>query len=173
MTDINNVTLIGRATRDAELKYTTAGTAVLNFSLAVNESRKQGDQWVEEVNFFDVILFGKMAETLKQYLTKGKQVAINGRLQQQRWEQDGQPRSKVVVIANAVQLLGGRADESRSAPQQAYGQYSAKAQAIYRANPPQAPQGAWVPQQPYGGGQVQQQQRDLSGLDDFPDDIPF
>ena len=172
MTDINNVTLVGRLTKDADIRYTTGGTAVLNFSVAVNESRKQGEKWIEEASFFDVPLFGKMAETLKQYLTKGKQVAINGRLQQQRWEQDGQPRSKVVVIANAVQLLGGKTDEQTVAPQQAYGQYSAKAQAIYRANPPQAPQGTWVPQQPFGGGQVQQQ-RELSGLDDFPDDIPF
>ena len=172
MIDINNVTLVGRLTKDADIRYTTGGTAVLNFALAVNESRKNGEQWVEEASFFDVALFGKMAESLKQYLAKGKQVGISGRLQQQRWEQDGQPRSKVVVIANAVQLLGGRADESRSAPQQAYGQYSAKAQAIYRANPPQVPQEAWVPQQPSGGGQVQQQ-REFSGLDDFPEDIPF
>lgn len=171
MTDINNVTLVGRLTKDADIRYTTGGTAVLNFSVAVNESRKQGEKWIEEASFFDVPLFGKMAETLKQYLTKGKQVAINGRLQQQRWEQDGQPRSKVVVIANAVQLLGGR-DEPRDAPKPVYGPYSAKAQAIYRANPPQAPQGTWVPQQPSGGGQVQQQ-REFSGLDDFPEDIPF
>lgn len=108
MTDINSVILVGRTTRDAELRYTANGTGILNFSIAVNESRKNGEQWVEEASFFDITLFGKMAESLKQYLTKGKQVAINGRLQQQRWEQDGQPRSKVVVIANAVQLLGGR-----------------------------------------------------------------
>ena len=172
MTDINSVILVGRTTRDAELRYTENGTGILNFSIAVNESRKNGEQWIEEASFFDVTLFGKMAESLKQYLAKGKQVGISGRLQQQRWEQDGQPRSKVVVIANAVQLLGGRTGEQAVAPQQAYGQYSAKAQAIYRANPPQTPQGTWVPQQPYGGGQVQQQ-REFSGLDDFPDDIPF
>lgn len=120
MSDINNVTLIGRATRDAELKYTAAGTAVLNFSVAVNESRKQGDQWVEEVNFFDITLFGRMGESLKSCIVKGKQVAISGRLQQQRWETNGGARSRVIVVANSVQLLGG--GNNHGAPLWARGQ---------------------------------------------------
>ena len=77
MTDINNVTLVGRLTKDADIRYTTGGTAVLNFSVAVNESRKQGEQWVEEVNFFDVTLFGRMGESIHKYMAKGKQVAIS------------------------------------------------------------------------------------------------
>ena len=107
MSDINNVTLIGRATRDAELKYTAAGTAVLNFSLAVNESRKVDGQWKDEAGFFDITLFGRMGESLKPCIVKGKQVAISGRLQQQRWETNGEARSRVIVVANSVQLLGG------------------------------------------------------------------
>ena len=73
MTDFNHVTLIGRLTRDAELKYTPNGFAILNFSIAVNRRRKNGEQWVEEANFFDITLYGKSAENLKQYLIKGKQ----------------------------------------------------------------------------------------------------
>ena len=114
MTDINNATLVGRLTKDADIRYTAGGTAVLNFSIAVNESRKQGEQWVEEVNFFDITLFGKMGESVHQYMTKGKQVAISGRLQQQRWQKDGQNYSKVAVIANYVQLFGGARDGGRS-----------------------------------------------------------
>ena len=114
MTDINNVTLVGRLTKDADIRYTTSGASVLNFSVAVNESRKQGEKWVEEASFFDVTLFGKMGESVHQYMTKGKQVAISGRLQQQRWQKDGQNYSRIAVIANYVQLFGGVRDGGRS-----------------------------------------------------------
>jgi single-strand DNA-binding protein len=107
MADVNHVTLIGRLTRDAELKYTSTGFAISNFSLALNRRRKNGDQWIDEANFFDVTLYGKSAENLKAYLIKGKQVAIEGELRQDRWEQDGQQRSKVIISATNVQLLGG------------------------------------------------------------------
>jgi single-strand DNA-binding protein len=108
MTDINRVVLVGRLTRDAELKYTNTGLAICTFSLAVNRRRKQGDQWVDEANFFNVVIIGRMGEAISQYLVKGKQVAIDGELRQNKWEQDGQPRSRVEVFANNVQLLGGR-----------------------------------------------------------------
>jgi single-strand DNA-binding protein len=107
MADINQVVLIGRLTRDAELKFTSSGQAVCKFSIAVNRRRKQGDQWVDEANFFDIVLWGKQGETLSQYLQKGKQVGINGELRQDRWEQDGQNRSRIEVVANNLQLLGG------------------------------------------------------------------
>ena len=107
MADVNHVILIGRLTRDAALTYTAGGYAVCSFSIAVNRRRKNGDQWVDEASFFDVSLFGKSAEGLAQYLTKGKQVAVEGELRQDRWQQDGQPRSKVVIAASNVQLLGG------------------------------------------------------------------
>jgi single-strand DNA-binding protein len=107
MADVNHVVLVGRLTRDAELKYTTNGFPISTFSLAINRRRKNGEQWVEEANFFDVTLYGKTAEALKAYLVKGKQVAVEGELRQDRWEQDGQPRSKVLISANNIQLLGG------------------------------------------------------------------
>ena len=109
MADINHVVLIGRLTRDAELKYTSSGQAVCKFSVAVNRRRKQGDQWVDEPNFFDIVLWGRQGETLNQYLLKGKQVGIDGELRQDRWEQDGQNRSRVEIVANNLQLLGGGA----------------------------------------------------------------
>jgi single-strand DNA-binding protein len=77
--------------------------------LAVNRRKKQGDQWVEEANFFDIVLWGKAGEAINQYLVKGKQVAVEGELRQDRWEQDGQNRSKVEIMANNVMLLGGGA----------------------------------------------------------------
>ena len=107
MTDINRVFLVGRLTRGAELKYTNSGTAVTRFSVAVNRSRKNGDKWEDEVSYIDVVLWGKMGESLNRYLQKGKQVALNGELRQSRWEQDGQTRSKIEVVAENVQLLNG------------------------------------------------------------------
>jgi len=107
MSDLNHVVLIGRLTRDAELKYTATGQAVCKFAVAVNRRRKSGDQWVDEANFFDVVVWGRQGEALNQYLIKGKPVAVEGELRQDRWEQDGQNRSKVEIVASNLQLLGG------------------------------------------------------------------
>ena len=103
--DINVVVLVGRLTRDCELKSTQSGTSVCRFSVAVNKRRKVQDSWTDEVNYFDIVLWGKTAETLKPYLVKGRQVSIEGELRQNRWEQEGQTRSKIEVVANNVQLL--------------------------------------------------------------------
>ncbi len=107
MADINHVVLVGRLTRNAELKYTAGGAAVSKFSIAINQRRKKDDQWTEEAHFFDIVLWGKSAESLNQYLVKGKQIGVEGQLRQNRWEQDGQSRSKVEIFATNVMLLGG------------------------------------------------------------------
>ncbi|MGA2977514.1 MAG: single-stranded DNA-binding protein [Spirochaetia bacterium] len=106
MADINRVILVGRLTRNAELKYTNNGSAVSKFGIAINQRRKKDDQWVDEAHFFDVVVWGKTAESLSQYLVKGKQVGIEGQLRQDRWEQEGQARSKVEIVATNVMLLG-------------------------------------------------------------------
>lgn len=161
MADVNHVILIGRLTRDAELKYTSGGMAVCKFAIAVNKRRKQGEQWVDEANFFDIVLWGRQGETLIQYLVKGKQVAVEGELHQNRWEQDGQSRSKIEINANNVQLLGGNANGQAGAGSQ--GESSGTASQPYRKrDTPQAaaaPQGAEFP--------------DDDVPPDFPDDIPF
>jgi len=104
---INTVALTGRLTREAELRYTNTGTPICSFSVANNYRRKQGNEWAEEANFFDCTLFGKRGESIKQYLQKGTQVAITGQLRQERWEKDGQNRSKVKVLVDNIELLGG------------------------------------------------------------------
>ena len=114
MADVNHVILIGRCTRDAELKYTSGGMAVCKFAIAVNRRKKNGDQWVDEASFFDVVAWGKIGEALNQYLVKGKQVAVEGELHQNRWEQDGQSRSKVEINADNIQLLGGGTEPAPS-----------------------------------------------------------
>ena len=107
MAEINHVVLVGRLTRDAELKYTSNGQAVCKFSIAINRRRKNGDQWEDEPNYFDIVLWGRQGEALNQYLTKGKTVGVDGELRQDRWQQDGQNRSKVEIVASYIQLLGG------------------------------------------------------------------
>lgn len=108
--DINHVIEIGRLTRDAEVTYTPGGMAVGKFSIAVNRRVKKGQEWVDEANYFDVSVFGKQAENLKQFLTKGKQVCVDGYLKQDRWQDQatGQNRSAIKIVANDIQLLGGR-----------------------------------------------------------------
>ena len=125
MTDLNHVIEIGRLTRDIserDLGYTTGGTARLNLSIAVNRSEKRGGEWADKVSFFDVTVWGKTAEKIRPYLHKGKQIAIDGYLDQQRWEKDGQKFSKVVIIADSVQLLGGN-EQSATQAQQPAGEY--------------------------------------------------
>lgn len=119
MTDLNHVFLIGRLTRDLcsnekDFGYVGNGQARANVSIAVNRSRKNGEQWIDEANFFDVTIWGKTAENLKPYLQKGKQIAVDGYLKQDRWEKDGQKFSRVSIVANNVQLLGGKSDGGQS-----------------------------------------------------------
>ena len=110
MADLNSVALTGRLTADPELKEFGEGKQVANFSLAVNEYKK-GDG--DAVSFVPVTVWNKTAEVAKNFLTKGSQVAIKGRLQQQRWEQpDGQKRSKIQIVCESLTLLGGKKQES-------------------------------------------------------------
>ena len=107
MADLNNYSVIGRMTRDlneSAFAYTQNGKARLNISIAVNDG--YGDN--QYTSYFDVVVWGKTAENIKPYLGKGKQICINGRLRQDRWESNGQKNSRVVIVAETVQLLGGR-----------------------------------------------------------------
>ena len=118
MTDINSVTLVGRLTRPAELKMTGSGFAIVTFSLAVNRSKKdQNGQWQDKASFFDCKILGKRGESLSQYLVKGQQVAVQGYLEQESWESNGQKRSKVIVMVENLSLLG-----NKSTPQASQGQ---------------------------------------------------
>ena len=115
MADMSKVILCGRLTHDPELRYTTGGTAVTTLSVAVNRRIKRGEEWEEEVSFFDVVVFGRRAETSAEYLKKGRQVLVDGELIQRRWEnKEGQRRSKVEINARDVQFLGAPSDSSRS-----------------------------------------------------------
>lgn len=103
--DLNRVILIGRLTRDAEFKMVN-NSPVANFSLAVGRTYVTNGEKREESHFFDCVAWGKLAEIIKQYTKKGKQISVEGRLQQDRWEKDGQKQSKVRIFVESMQLLG-------------------------------------------------------------------
>lgn len=122
MSDLNRVTLVGRLTRDPEVRHTSAGMPIVNLGLAVNGRQKDASgQWVEKPNFFDVKLFGDRYERLAQHLEKGRRVGVDGRLEWSSWETDGQKRSKVEIVANELQFLDGRGEgEGAGAPRQSF-----------------------------------------------------
>lgn len=164
--DINHVILLGRLTRDIELRYTNGGSCVGRFSLAVNRNKRSADgQWEEETGFFDVVLWGKQAESLSTYLRKGKQIAVEGSLRQDRWEQDGQKRSRVEIAANTVQLLGG----GGSGGGNSYGDSDS-----YSAHPQPFRQQSGAGQQPASDSRFSYPSSgNDSSINDFEDDIPF
>ncbi len=122
---LNQVTLMGNLTRDPELRNTPSGQSVCSFSLALNRAYKnQAGEWQEATDYIDVVAWGPLGERVAQYLHKGRRALVNGRLQSRSWEQDGQKRSKVEVLANDVTFLdspgggdgGGAGGGGASAP---------------------------------------------------------
>lgn len=157
MTDLNHVVLIGRLTQDLgnderSFGYLPNGQARANVSIAVNRGKKQGDEWINEVFYFEVAIFGKTAENLKPYLLKGKQICVDGHLKQDRWkDQQGNNRSKISIVAENVQLLGGKSEDTTQNAGGNYQQqsFTPKANTQYQT-PPAAPSD-----------------------EEFPEDIPF
>ena len=108
MTDINSLVIVGRITQEIgenDFGYLSTGTAKLTLHIANNESRKKGEEWVDETSFLDVTVWGKPAENLKQKIRKGLLVGISGRIKQDRWEKDGQKKSRIYINADSVQIL--------------------------------------------------------------------
>ncbi len=115
--NINRVVLVGNLTRDPELRHTPSGTPVCSLRLAVNTRRKdESGQWTDKPNYFDITVWGQQGENCAQYLSKGRPVAIDGRLEWREWEaQDGSKRQAVEVVADSVQFLGGRMEGEAAA----------------------------------------------------------
>jgi single-strand DNA-binding protein len=160
---VNKVILVGTCEQDPETRYLPSGNAVTNLSLATSEqwTDKQTGQSVEKTEWHRVSLFGKVAEIAGEYLRKGSQCYIEGRLQTREWEKDGVKRytTEIVVDMNGtMQLLGGRGGSSDDAPRQARPQ---------QREPQQAPRPQAQPQQPAA------RQQPAPDYDSFDDDIPF
>jgi single-strand DNA-binding protein len=113
----NQVTLMGNLTRDPELRTTPNGASVCSFSLALNRSYKNSEgNWTEATDYIDIVAWGPLGERVAQYLTKGRPALVSGRLQSRSWEQDGNKRSKVEVVAQDVTFLGGAPGGGGGAP---------------------------------------------------------
>lgn len=166
MTDLNSISLIGRCVRDISNKdfaYTPNGNARLSFSIAVNRSRKQGDQWIDEISFIDCLVWGAFAETLKQKLHKGMRVAVAGSIRQDRWKDDnGNNRSKVYIVADSVQNLESSVNQNGGNYQNGNNQNNNVNYNGYQQQP----------QQQVRGNYQQLVNEGYTG-DGFPEDIPF
>ena len=117
--NINRVVLVGNLTRDPELRHTPSGTAVCSLRLAVNSRRKDAStgEWGEKPNYFDITVWGNQGESCAQYLSKGRPVAVDGRLDWREYEaKDGSKRQAIEIIADSVQFLGGRGDGEGGQP---------------------------------------------------------
>lgn len=108
----NKTMLGGRLTRDPELRYTPHGTAVTDIGLAIGRKVKQGETWVEEVTFLDVTLWGRNAENVRKFLTKGSTIFVEGRLSVDSWDdkQSGKKHHKLKITADFVQFVGGKSE---------------------------------------------------------------
>jgi single-strand DNA-binding protein len=119
---INQVFLMGNLTRDPEVRQTPNGQSVCSFSLALNRSYKgQNDEWQEATDYIDIVAWAALGERVGQYLSKGRRCLVQGRLQSRSWEQEGQKRSKVEVVASDVTFLDSRptgagSDDSTASP---------------------------------------------------------
>ena len=151
MANFNKVILAGRLTRDPQLSYLPSNTPVVEIGLAINRKwRGQDGEMRDETCFIDCRAYAKQAETLNQYLSKGRPLLVEGRLQFQQWTaQDGSKRSKHVVVVEQFQFLGSRqADEASagpSAPKPAEGESAAPVQSPQQDPEPQAPAGSDIP----------------------------
>ena len=153
MASYNRVILMGNVTRDIEVKYLQSGTAVTEMGLAVNDKRKnqQTGEWIEEVTFVDVTLWGRTAEIAGEYLSKGSPVLIDGRLRLHTWEKDGQKHSKLRVVCENLRLLGGRSGSGGGRGGSGQGSYDEaefgepEAAPVSRGAPPRTPQAAAPP----------------------------
>ena len=114
MANINRVVLVGNLTKDPELRNTPNGTSICKLRIAVNTRRKdESGQWTDKPNYFDVTVWGNQGESCAQYLSKGRPVGVDGRLEWREWEaQDGSKRQAVEVIADTVQFLGGKGEST-------------------------------------------------------------
>lgn len=114
-TDLNTVVLIGRVTRDPEFKRVGEGSSLVNFSIANNRTYMANQVKKDEVHFFDCVAWGKLAEIIKEYATKGKQILVEGRLVQDTWDTpDGKKASRVKIRVENMQLLGSKSNSNGS-----------------------------------------------------------
>lgn len=111
---LNSVNIMGNLTRDPEMKYTSSGKAVCNLSIAINRVFTSNGEKQTEVSYFDIEVWGQIAENCTKYLSKGSGIIVEGRLKQDRWEKDGKTQSRVRIVANNIHFLPKRTDGAQA-----------------------------------------------------------
>jgi single-strand DNA-binding protein len=153
--DLNEVKVLGNMTNDPELRYTSSGTPVVNFSVATNRNYKQGDEWKEEVQYHNIVAFGNLASNFAQRASKGTRVMVQGRLRTSSWEgNDGKKNYKTEIISDDIFLID-RYEKGKSAD----------------LPDPKVSDGSAPTASKRGGGQSQTKGSDDDVID--PDDLPF
>ena len=117
MSDLNNVTLMGRLVRDAEVRQTSSGKNCALFSLVVNRTKKENDQYVQTPHFFNLALFGSRYQGLLPYLKKGQMIVVEGHLEQRQWEKNGEKRSGTEIVVEEIHLAGYKKNETDNCAQ--------------------------------------------------------
>ena len=140
MAGFNKAILMGNCVRDPELRYTPSGTPVTDFSLAVNRITGSGDNRKQETLFIDITAWGRTAETLSRYLSKGSSILVEGRLVLDRWESGGEKRSKIKVVVESFQFLSSRQGGQDSSSRQSGSEHQSRGagQSYHRSEPPQS-----------------------------------
>jgi len=156
---MNIAILIGTLTRDMELKYLPSGSAVGNFSIAINQDyKKQDGTKVEKTSFFDISVFGKQAELINQYFHKGSRIGIQGELEQQVWQdtQTQQNRSKVIIKLKSFDFIDRKADNQNQAPSHnaPNPQYAQQPQQMQNQQPQQSQGQGNQPQMNYDNDEI-------------------
>lgn len=117
MSDLNDVTLMGRLVRDAEVRQTSSGKNCALFSLVVNRTKKENDQYVQTPHFFNLALFGSRCQGLLPYLKKGQMIVVEGHLEQRQWEKNGEKRSGTEIVVEEIHLAGYKKNETDNCAQ--------------------------------------------------------
>ncbi len=126
---VNRVFLIGNLTRSVELRFTDNGHAVANFSIACNDREKRNGEWVDTVEYINIVVWGKQAENCENYLSKGSSVWVEGKLKTRKWQdKEGNDRYTTEIVANNIQFLGGGDPKTSSQGQHRGGQYEGQQQ---------------------------------------------
>lgn len=173
---VNKVIILGRLGQDPDVRTTASGTQVVNLNVATNERGRADEQGNRQdvTEWHRIVLFGRTAEVAAQYLSKGSQVYIEGRLQTRKWQdQSGQDRYSTEIVGNEMQFIGGRSDNAGGQAQQSGGFNQAPQQGGQQGGFNQPAQGGYNQPQQQKAPQQAPQQPQPGGFDDFDDDIPF
>jgi single-strand DNA-binding protein len=173
---VNKVILVGNLGKDPEVRYTPSGSAVANVTIATSDQwkDKQTGEQQERTEWHRVVFFNRLAEVVAEYVKKGQQIYVEGRIQTRKWQdQSGQDRYTTEIVANEMQMLGGRGGGGGGAQQGGFSQDMDQSQPAQQRQAPQTARGAAAGGAGAQSGNPSNAPAQGGAYDDFDDDIPF